>query len=94
MKKLLSKTGLLAVVVLLALTGCAAMPYQHIADRFSPSNAGGWYNGYCWDESCAPNMFGPVFGFGYGWIPDEDGGDGFIGGGGDDFPDDDGGPGR
>lgn len=92
MKKLLTKTCLLAAVALLALTGCAAMTYRHNANQLSTPNAGSWYNGYCWDNNCAPYIFGPVYGFGYGWIPDEDGGDGFIGG--DDSPEEDEGPGR
>ena len=93
MKRQFTKAGLLAAVALLALTGCAALPYSPTNNRFSMSNEGSLYNGYCWYNGCAPYVYGPAFGFGYGWFPDEDGGDGFIGGG-DGFDDDDGGPGR
>jgi hypothetical protein len=94
MKKFLNKTWLLAAVMFLALTGCAALPYRSGVNRPSMFNDGGLYNGYCWNNGCAPYVYGPFFGFNYGWMPDEEGGDGFIGGGGDNFDDEDGGPGR
>lgn len=94
MKRLFTKAGLLIAVALLALTGCAAMPYRTTTNQYSMSNEGSLYNGYCWYNGCAPYIYGPAFGYGYGWFPDEDGGyDGFIGGV-DGFDDDDGGPGR
>ena len=93
MQKSSTKTCLLAAVMLLALTGCAALPYRSGVNRPSMYNQSGLYNGYCWNDGCAPYVYAPFFGFNYGWMPgEEDGDEGFIGG--DNFDDEDGGPGR
>jgi hypothetical protein len=93
--KFFTATRLLAVAMLLALTGCAAVPNRPNVYRPSMYNDGGLYDGYGWNDGYAPYVYGPPFGFGYAWGPEEDGGDdGFIGGGEDNFGDGDGGPGR
>ena len=93
--KIFTKVRLLVMVMLLALTGCAAVPNRPNAYRPSMYNDGGMFNGYGWNDGFTPYIYGPPFGFGYGWGPEEDGGDnGFIDGGEDNNDDGDGGPGR
>ncbi|HVC29268.1 MAG TPA: hypothetical protein VNF48_06915 [Gammaproteobacteria bacterium] len=87
--------GLPAAILLLTMTGCAAVPNRSNMQRASMYNEAGLYNGYCWYDGCAPYIYGPSLGFDYGWVPDEAGGDdGFIGGGEDNFGEGDGGPGQ
>ena len=78
----LKNMRLLVAVMLLALTGCAAIPNRPDMYRPSIRNDVGMYNGYGWNNGYSPYIYyGQPFGFGYEWAPEEESGDnGFIGG--------------